>query len=150
MSRFSSSSLWMNPSCTILRFSVRVVTFVTLSAKFRLGTIENEEKIPVFTRIFEQDYTLTEDEILKELAHLNPVILPLQRTLFTFTTSYSVRCELESYPLIQDKMILKAYMDSDKDYKDIASRYQIIEDVTDNMNYSTLEIAKSGCKVFNT
>ena len=126
------------------------MTFVTLSAKFRLGTIENEEKIPVFTRIFEQDYTLTEDEILKELAHLNPVILPLQRTLFTFTTSYSVRCELESYPLIQDKMILKAYMDSDKDYKDIASRYQIIEDVTDNMNYSTLEIAKSGCKVFNT
>lgn len=112
----------------------------------RLGLANNNGK-PEYTRIFEQDNTLTEDEFLKELAQLNPVIMPLQRTLFTFTTSFSVRCELEIYPLIHDNMILKVYSDSENDYKHLASRYQILEDVTHNVKYSTLEIAKSSCKV---
>lgn len=112
----------------------------------RLGNANNNGEIE-FTRIFEQDNTLTEDEFLKELARLNPAILPLHRTLFTFTAGFSVRCELEIYPLVQDKMILKVYMDSENDYDIISSRYQIIKDVTNDMNYCTLEIAKSACDV---
>lgn len=115
----------------------------------RLGNVDNNGQT-VFTRIFEQDNTLTEDEFLKELARLNPAILPLHRTLFTFTSGFSVRCELEIYPLVQDKMILKVYMDSENDYEFISSRYQILKDVTNDMNYSTLEIAKSACNVLNS
>lgn len=114
----------------------------------RLGYADNNG-VMEFTRIFEQDNTLTEDEFLKELAKLNPKIMPLHRTLFTFTAGFSVRCELEIYPLIQDKMILKVYMDSDNDYHYISSHYKIIMDVTNDMDYCTLEIAKSGCAVLN-
>jgi len=115
----------------------------------RLGNATNNGKLE-FTRIFEQDNTLTEDEFLKEIARLNPAILPLHRTLFTFTSGFSVRCELEIYPLIKDKMILKVYMDSENDYEAVTSRYQILKDVTNDMNYCTLEIAKSACNVLNS
>jgi len=111
----------------------------------RLGNANNNGKLE-FTRIFEQDNTLTEDQFLKELEKLNPAILPLHRTLFTFTAGFSVRCELEIYPLVKERMILKVYMDSETDSEFIASRYEVIQDVTNDMHYSTLEIAKSGCQ----
>ena len=116
----------------------------------RLGMAKNDEGVQEYTRVFENDSTLTENGFLKEMARLNPFILPLNRTLLAFNCNFSVRCELEMYPLVKDKMILKVYMDSEKDYNFIDSYYHVIKEVTSDLKYSTLELARTACEVLKT
>lgn len=114
----------------------------------RLGMVQNEEGNQEYTRVFERESTLTENNFLKEMSQLNPYILPLNRTLLRFTCGVSIRCELEMYSLSQNQMILKVYMDSEKDYNTITSHFKILKDVTNDFNYSTLELARTACEIF--
>lgn len=103
-----------------------------------------------YTRVFEQDSTITENEFLKELARLNPTILPLNRTILSFYCNASIRCELEVYPLIQNHMILKVCMNSEDDFEFIKSNYRIVKEVTKDLAYSTLELARTSCNILKT
>ena len=118
-----------------------------MKREVRLGMAKNDNGVEEYTRIFQNEGTITENNFLKELPRLNPNILPLNRTLLAFYHGFSVRCELEIYPLYQNHMILKVYMDSEKDYELISSYFDIIKDVTDDMDYCTLALAKTACSV---
>lgn len=119
--------------------------------EIRQGNVKNQQTDTLeYTRIYEQEWTITESEFMTYLERLDPMINHLVRTIFYFNIDFSVRCELALYPYSKKYALLKVYMDTDSTEEEelVKSQFKILKDVTNDMSYSVVEIAKHGSKVF--
>ena len=108
----------------------------------RFGMVKNSKNKKVYTCVFQQDSTITENEFANQLAKLDPLVNHLVRKLYSFTISFSVRCELELYPYSDKYAIIKVYMDSPADEKKVKEKFEVCKEITDDPRYSEYEIAK--------
>lgn len=119
-----------------------------LKSESRYDMAQNDDKKMVRTRVFHQESTISENEFMNLMARLDPMVSPLVRTVFSFTVDYSVRCELELYPHSKEFAIVKFYMDTPADEEKVKSKFDILSEITSNLAYSKLEIAKRGSGIF--
>lgn len=113
----------------------------------RLGMVNNSDNTPLYTRVYQNESSITENEFLKELSKIHPSILPMNRNIFSFALNPSVRCEIEYYPTAKENMILRVYMDSNEDYTSVTTAFNIIKNVKSDLDYSTLELARTECEI---
>lgn len=122
------------------------VRYLKSESRYDVVTDDNGEKVR--TRVFHQESTISENVFMNLLARLDSKVSPLLRTVFSFTVDYSVRCELELYPHSKKYAIVKFYMDTPSDEAKVKAKFEILAEITSNLAYSKLEIAKRGTNIF--